>query len=156
CFMGVQVYDPDPCGLRAGSLVSSQATGSLYMKHCLFTARARDVMWIVMAPAFFASGCGSDAAPDGLAGTVTDTAREPVANATVSAIPASLVAGTPVTATDVMTAKADDFDEPLEGLIDSMGETLPSTLTDRDGDYSLSLPPDTYYFYVVPDATDSL
>ena len=109
-----------------------------------------------MAPALLVAGCGSDVAPDGFVGTVADTAREPVANATVYAIPASLVAWTPVTATDIMTAKADDFDEPLEGLVDSMGETLPSTVTDRDGDYSLSLPPDLYYFYVVPDPTDSL
>jgi predicted CXXCH cytochrome family protein len=52
-----------------------------------------------------------------------------------------------------MAATAEDFDEPLEGLVDSMGTTFSSTVTDGKGNYSLSLPSDIYYFYVVPDPT---
>jgi predicted CXXCH cytochrome family protein len=103
--------------------------------------------WIMTA------GCGNDTAPDGFVGTVTDTAHEPVSNATVYAIPANLVTWTPITASDILTGGGDDFDEPLEGLVDAMGATIPSTVTDRNGDYSLSLPSDIYYFYVVPDPT---
>src|SRR6185436_5502056 len=89
----------DPaCEPRASSLLSSSGHGrGLHMKQRVhFRARARDVLWMVMAPALLVAGCGSDVAPDGFVGTVADTAREPVANATVYAIPASLVAWTPV------------------------------------------------------------
>jgi len=47
----------------------------------------------------------------------------------------------------------DDFDEPLEGLVDAVGATFPNTVTDGNGEYSLSPPSGRYYLYVAPDPT---
>ena len=119
---------------------------------------ARYAMHAHAAVAMFlaVSGCGMDTAINGVAGSVTDTAREPVANATIYAIPAELVTWASITASDITSATADDFDEPLEGLIDSMGASLRSTEADSNGYFSLSLPSGNYYFYVVPDPRDAM
>jgi hypothetical protein len=98
------------------------------------------------------AGCGNDLAIPGFGGRITDTAREPVPYATVYAIPAQLVSWTPITASDITSATAADVDEPLAGIVDAMAATLPSTATDRNGNYFLSLPSGNYYFYVVPDS----
>ncbi|HEU4727828.1 MAG TPA: cytochrome c3 family protein [Kofleriaceae bacterium] len=111
-------------------------------------ARAVVVVFLTFA------GCGIDTARYGVTGSVTDTAREPVANATIYAIPAELVTWTSITASDINGATADDFDEPLEGLVDSMGASLPSTEADSNGSFFLSLRSGNYYFYVVPDPKD--
>jgi predicted CXXCH cytochrome family protein len=111
-------------------------------------ARAAVIVFLVFA------GCGIDAARYGIAGSVTDTAREPVANATIYAIPAELVTWTSITASDITSATANDFDEPLEGVIDSMGASLPSTEADSNGYFFLSLRSGNYYLYVVPDPKD--
>ncbi len=112
--------------------------------------KARAVVVVFLALA----GCGIDTARYGVAGSVTDTAREPVANATIYAIPAELVTWTSITASDITSATAGDFDEPLEGLVDSMGASLPSTEADSNGYFFLSLRSGNYYFYVVPDPKD--
>lgn len=113
-------------------------------------AKAPPALVVVLAFA----GCGIDTARYGVAGSVTDTAHEPVANATIYAIPADLVTSTSITASDITGATADDFDEPLEGLVDSMAGSLRSTGADSNGYFSLSLPSGNYYFYVVPDPQD--
>jgi hypothetical protein len=101
------------------------------------------------------AGCGNDHATapafDGFAGRVLDTDRAPVAGATVFAIPAELVTWSPLTASDVKRTATVDFDEPLESLIDSRGQTFPHTVTGSQGDYSLVIPPGRYYLYVAPD-----
>lgn len=117
-----------------------------------FSAGARPAAWASAALAIVASaGCGIDMAVEGFTGRITDTASEPVANATVYAIPAQLVTWTPITASDITGSTAADFDEPLQGLIDTMGATFPASVTNSTGDYLLSPPSGTYYFYVVPD-----
>jgi hypothetical protein len=113
---------------------------------------ARPRTWASAALVIIAAmGCGIDRAIDGVAGRVTDTAREPVASATVYAIPAALVTSTAITASDITSATMADFDEPLQGLVDASGAAFPATVTDSSGDYRLVLPPGSYYFYVVPD-----
>jgi len=102
---------------------------------------------------------GSPSAPDAsgpkpsdaFAGRVTDTAGESVAQATVYAVPANLVAWTPITASDVLSSTTPDFDEPLEGLVDSQGATFPRAVTDATGQYVMTLPAGQYYLYVAPD-----
>jgi predicted CXXCH cytochrome family protein len=127
------------------------------MKRRQLAASSRGEVWIAAALAGLATlGCGTDVAPDGFGGAVTDTAHEPVAGATVYAIPAGLVTRPRVTATDVVAATADDFDEPLQGLVDAMGTTFPSAVTDGKGEYALSPPADSYYLFVVPDPGDPL
>jgi predicted CXXCH cytochrome family protein len=107
--------------------------------------------WAAALALVASAGCGIDVAVHGFVGSVTDTAREPVANATVYAIPAALITSKPVTASDIVGAVPDDFDEPLQGTVDAMAATLSSTRTDVHGAYALALPAGNYYFYVVPD-----
>jgi predicted CXXCH cytochrome family protein len=104
-----------------------------------------------------AVGCNSesDLAVHTFTGRVTDTAREPVSGATIYAIPAELVAWTPIFAADLVSEVPDRFDEPLEDLIDVLGSTFPQAVTNEDGEYFMVLPSGQYYIYVAPDpATD--
>jgi predicted CXXCH cytochrome family protein len=100
-----------------------------------------------------AAGCAGARASDSLTGSVTDTAHEPVAGATVFAIPAALVTWSPLAASDVSSTATADFDEPLERLIDAQGASFPQAVTDDQGEYALPLPAGRYYFYVDPDTT---
>jgi len=122
------------------------------MRELRFAEGVHRARWLAVAVSALlaGAGCGIDVAADGFGGTVTDTAREPVANATIYAVPARLVTPVRVTASDVLAAAA-DFDEPLQDLVDAMGETFPRTVTDASGAYTLSLPAGAYYLYVVPD-----
>src|SRR5512140_541701 len=103
------------------------------------------------------AGCGNDHgidhgnASDAFGGQVLDTDRAPVSGATVYAIPAELVAWSPLTANDVKSTATVDFDEPLESLIDAQGGAFPHAVTSAQGDYSLEVPPGRYYIYVAPD-----
>lgn len=75
-----------------------------------------------------AAGCGDPPAEipaDSVGGQVSDTAREPIVGATVFAIPAELVAWSPLTAGEVKSTATSDFDETLERLIDTQGATFP-------------------------------
>lgn len=74
---------------------------------------------LVAVAILVAASCGdppADTPADSLIGQVSDTAREPVAGATVYAIPAELLAWSPLAASDVKSAATADFDEPLVGL----------------------------------------
>lgn len=121
-------------------------------KNLYLPAVMRDATLISAALAILASaGCGPDKPLDSFAGSVTDTAGQPLSGATIYAIPADLVTWAPITASDVTSAVPEDFDEPLEGLVAAKGATFPRAVIDSAGDYSLSLPSGRYYLYVVPD-----
>lgn len=107
----------------------------------------------VVAPFLAAASCDSGGPADTFVGSVTDTAGEPVSGATLYAIPADLVVWTPVTADDVLNTEAEDFDGPLEGLVNTQGATFPSAMTDAEGKCSLSIPPGRYYLYVATNPT---
>lgn len=96
-------------------------------------------------------GCGGADPSGALVGRLSDPAGEPVAGATLFAIPAELVTWKPLTASDVKSATAVDYDEPLESLVEAKGTTFPQAVADETGAYALPLPAGRYYFYVSPD-----
>lgn len=110
---------------------------------------------LVAVAILVAASCGAppaDIPADSWSGQVLDTAREPVVGATVYAIPAELLAWSPLTASEVTSTATADFDEPLERLIDSQGSAFPHAVTDGKGNYAMSLPAGRYYLYVDPDS----
>lgn len=97
--------------------------------------------------------------PEGVVGFVVDTAREPVAGATVYLVPASAIPTEPIVlmnGADGMDAnRASALDEPLEDTIAAQGDTFAKAVTDANGVYRITaVPAGSYYVTVVPGMTD--
>jgi hypothetical protein len=97
--------------------------------------------------------------PAGVVGFVVDTAREPVAGATVylvttSAIPTDPIA-LPNTADAMDAIRASTLDEPLEDTIATSGATFAKAVTDANGIYRIAtVPAGSFYVTVVPAMSD--
>jgi hypothetical protein len=97
--------------------------------------------------------------PEGVVGFVVDTAREPVAGATVYLVPTTAIPTDPIvlsTAADAMDGiRASALDEPLEDTIALQGDTLVKAVTDANGVYRIAnVPAGSYYVTVVPAIAD--
>lgn len=93
--------------------------------------------------------------PAGVVGFVRDTAREPVAGATVYLVPSDGIPTSPIQLTDLAAARVATNDEPLEDAIAAAGDTFPSALTDANGVYRIAaVPTGRYFITVVPASSD--
>ncbi|HLX62294.1 MAG TPA: cytochrome c3 family protein [Planctomycetota bacterium] len=91
-------------------------------------------------------------------GIVTDSHQRPLAGATVYLINTSQIDMTPITPADILSGKAEAYDEPLEDIVNNpvTVKTLPKGVTDKNGKFSVKGVDKTarYYAFTVPSAKD--
>lgn len=94
-------------------------------------------------------GGGGSSQTSGLYGTVTDTAGDPVASATVILIPSTSVSTVRIDWEDFAAEATDD--EPLEDLVNDPSNSFQTATTDASGNYSFANITDgTYFIYLKP------
>lgn len=103
-------------------------------------------------------GQGEEVAAVIVAGVVTDASGNPVAGATVYAVPASAIdTTTPMPASSIRAGTADGVDEPLEDAIDRNGKQFTSARTDDIGRFSFyALAAASYFVHVTPASEDEV
>src|SRR3990167_6481404 len=131
------------------------------MKYSSAIARGVLVLGLAVGGLAVGAGCASGPSEDaedsqdaGIFGTVTDTAGDDVAGASVILIPTTDINTSRL---DVDTFSPDATDnEPLEDLVNDTTKSYQTATTDADGRYSFStITADSYFIYVKPADTDT-
>lgn len=98
---------------------------------------------IAVSCALAGSACDSSSAPAAsviaaVSGTVVTSWGAAVSGATVYLVPAAQIDETPITSADVLSGKADAYDEPLEDLVRSAAaQDFPQATTDSGGGFQI-------------------